>query len=281
MTKKKDGLPGSEESNELSNLGGGELTPETTKTPVEDPNKKLYDLVDKLSKKVDDLEQRNKDLEDLSSTKQGLPADALTEIIKEIRKGNTAEADVNNSLRYYRPEEIDVEDVLAEPTIFYAFGYGYVITDGKINGKPVKTPFGNNIFFMHQATQKVGSGKHIELHSYCTYPSYSKKEVEWLKQHNRFGIHFFETAKEAMDVNSDIASRITKHLNHINNLEPGQIVNQYRQKGLPNTTDVNRMKNALALEAVKEEINSERSNQEKYFKDIFDVNAQTKAQFGK
>lgn len=272
--KKNDGANnGKEGSDELGNLGGE--TPKENKTP-EISSEKLLELVTKLSSRIEDLEQQNKDLLDLKSSNKGLDTNGLAELIKEVKKGNLEQSETRNPLRYYSPEEIDPDDVLQEPVIFYAYGYGYVITDNRINGKPVLTPFGQPIFFMHQATQKVGSGKHVELHSYCTYPSWSKKEVEWLRKHNRFGIHFFETAKEAMDVNSDVAARITKHLNAINGLEPAQIVNMYRKKGLPNTTDIVKMKNSLALEAVKEEVQNERSSQEKYFKDVFDKNYQDK-----
>lgn len=253
-------------------------TENTGMTGQEDNNDKLLELVQKLSsqvesfqKKFEDQEQQIKDLQDQKTVPTG-----MAELLKELKANNTAE--VVNPLRYYRPEEIDLNDVLKDPVVFYAYGTGYAIADDKRNGKPQLTPFGNTIFFAHQATQKVKvDGKNTQLYSYSTYPSYSKKESQWLREHSRFGIHFFETAKEAMDTNSDIAARITKHLSSLNRLEPGQIVAVYQNKKLPNTTDINRMKNTLALEAVKEEIQNERSNQEKYFSDIFDKNLQTKA----
>lgn len=276
MAEKKGDKPNVD--NPLDNLGGDNTTkkPEETKS-VDPQTEKLLELVGKLSKQVEsfqktveDQDQQIKDLKDQKAVGPGM--DGIAEIIKEIRKtsGPTQE---HNPLKYYNVDELDPEDVLEEPTIFYAYGTGYVITDDKRNGKPVLTPFGNPIFFTHQATQKIGTGKHVSLHSYSTYPSYSKKETAWLKEHKRFGIHFFETVKEAMDTNTDVAARVSKHLNSINNLEIGQIVKIYRQKGLPNTTDIAKMRNSLALLAVQEEVQNERSNQEKYFKDIFETNA--------
>lgn len=262
----------------LGNLGEGEKgagkTEKVSKTP--NPTNTTDDLVKELIKRLD---EQKAEINALKSQKpEGKEVDMsvmIAKIVNQIKAGENGGE--YNPYKYFTPEELEPEDVLPEPTIFYAYSTGYVITDDLRNGKSVKTPYGNTIFFNFQATQQVKSRNGIDLQSYCTYPSYSKKEVAWLKQHRFFGMHFFETIKEAIETNSEIASKITKHFSSLSALTPEKIINIYKSNFPEGTIkDVDKMKNALAMAAVKKEILSDADAQSSFFNDVFKTNYETK-----
>ncbi len=275
MTKKSDSI----ENDGLGDLNAGEKgegkTPLVEETKGKKPTQESStdELVKKLISRLDKLEEENKSLrteKDATST-----ANMIAQIVNQLKAGESGGE--HNPYKYFTPEELDPADVLKEPVIFYAYSTGYVISDDLRNGKPVKTPNGNTILFLYQATQKIKDGSGTNLQSYCTYPSYSQKEVKWLKEHRFFGIHFFETLKEAIETNSEIASKITKHLTSLTALQPQQIMNIYRQKFPEGTLkDVDKMKNKLAMEAVKMEILSDAEAQNSFFSDVFKKHYETK-----
>lgn len=269
MTKKTDGF---------YNDGLGDLS---ALKKAEPEKSTTDDLVKELIKRLDDQKKEfDSEIEALKSKKEikESPVDVsamVAQIINQMKLGENGGE--HNPYRYFTPEELDPKDVLEEPVIFYAYSTGYVIPDDLRNGKSVKTPNGNTILFMYQATQKVKDGNGINLQSYCTYPSYSKKEVNWLKTHRYFGIHFFETLKEAIETNSEIASRITKHFAALSGLQPQQIIGIYK-KNFPEggLSDVEKMKNKLSMEAVKKEILADADAQNSFFSDVFKKNYETK-----
>jgi hypothetical protein len=258
-------------SDDLGNLGEESSVSNTDKTA---------ELLQTLLGKLEDQER---EIAELKRQKGGQGNQDIAELAATLAakmfKQQSDLQDIGNPLKFYSAEEIDPEDVLEDPIIFYSYGYGYVITDDKRNGKPIIPPVNKSIFFMHQATQKVRNGNHYDLYSYSTYPCYSKKEKEWLRAHSKYGIHFFETAKQAMEVNADIASRITKHINALASMEPAQIVTMYNKAGYPKSADITAMKNYLALEAVKKEIAADKDAQQHFFKDIFAKQLEVKTTF--
>lgn len=266
MSNKKN-TPGGDGLGDL-----GENTNENTGKTPEQKSQDITDVVKALMSKIEDLQSEIEEVRSEKSKSSTIDINAIAEIVAKSTRTQLEhhEANGHESTRYFTEAEIDPEDLLSDPVIFYHYGYGTVIVDDTRGGKAVKTPHGRNIFFAHQATQKVrgGDGRY-ELYSYSTYPSFSKKESEWLRNHSKYGVKFFETANEAMSTNAEIAARITKHLKYIDTLLPGQIVSMYRDKGLPASVDITKMKNTLALELVKEEISQDKTAQETFFQDVF------------
>ena len=134
------------------------------------------------------------------------------------------------------PEGFDKDDYMVEPTLFFCFKDRHSIyCDKKIYGN---TPPPNGpIKFMPLYRYKKKFTKGEKAITISQYASYSKKEVEWLKQHEDFEVQFFENIDDTYGKNAMLADAMTNISHTINNLSDIDVINRCKNEGIPVSSD--------------------------------------------
>lgn len=160
--------------------------------------------------------------------------------------------------RVYRDiRDIDPADFDPAGTVFTSYGNGFLIVDDIRNGFPVTTPYGRLFKFRFQASKITKIGKVESYSSYCTFKTNSKKEIDWLRHHTRFGIEFFENTNLAISANAmkaSIASRIYKA---VSSLDQPQILERAKNYGIPIGGELRIIMSELAYKMAEEEFQKE------------------------
>lgn len=188
------------------------------------------ELLDKIREMEAKMEkQREEFMSSLRSRPGGSsidPEDLANAMVKaqQYQKGGSYYTDIR---------DIDPDDFMKVPAVFTSYGTGYVIVDDKRNGRPVRTPYGNLIKFKFSASRITRVGRTEQYSSFCSYTTHSKKEAEWLRNHTKYKIEFFEDEKLAL--NADvfyirIASDVARH---VHNMEQNQILARAHDMGIP------------------------------------------------
>ena len=205
-----------------------------------------------------------KQIDDLTALKSVPAAESTVDVLKELvsQLQNKPDSEkYGGEDTYTRPEDIDPEDVLDEGVTFFSHQVFYVIADDKRNGHNVRTPFGKPIIFMYQSTRQVKHGNETKLHNVSAYTSYSKKEVEWIREHKFFGTIFFSTHTKAMSVDAIKASRLAKIIITLQRYEVHKVVKMARDLGIEPSQDIQGLRIAIAnMQAEREMKAEEQSN---------------------
>lgn len=156
-----------------------------------------------------------------------LNADDLAEALVKAQQ-------YNSKGQFYRNvKDIDPLDYDPAGCVFTSYGTGYVIVDDVRQGQPVKSPYGRMFVFKQSMGRVTKIGPHAETYSaLCSFMTHSKKEIEWLKSHQKFGIEFFTDSKEALDSNAMAAKILVDVSMEIKKLEQGEILRRARAKGI-------------------------------------------------
>lgn len=120
--------------------------------------------------------------------------------------------------------EIEVEDILEKPAVFFAWGFSTVIADDFVGGVTIQPPYGKAIPFNHlyrMPTGQRGSGKYA---SYSYAVIYSKKQCEFLRKHSDFGIRIFERLTDAKAHENDYMNYIITANDEIKRMSPHQML---------------------------------------------------------
>ena len=112
----------------------------------------------------------------------------------------------------------------------------YLVLDDLRNGLSVLPPSKRKFLFKPSGrtrTTKV-SGRYAEVvyNHFCTCPVTSKKDVEWLRQHTRYGIDFFENANEAISMDMDIAQIAASMLINLESASNDEIIRRAKDMGI-------------------------------------------------
>lgn len=129
---------------------------------------------------------------------------------------------------YSRPaveySNIDVEDSI-KPVTFFAWSISKNIFDDFKNGVAIMSPYGAPIKFspFTQIKTKGSNDKSTKTNSMSTVQIYSKRQLEFLRNHSEFGITFFETISDAIDVSPDKADALQQASEFVKNLTDYQV----------------------------------------------------------
>lgn len=177
---------------------------------------------------------------------------------------NTKGDEMVSPYHYIRPEDIDKDDFDKDGILFHSYSAGYLIVDDKRNGHSVKTPYGNQIMFIHQGTKKTrdASGKFDVVNLYASYRSHSKKEIQWLRDHTLYGLMFHEDASLALNADVVMAQRLMKHVTAIESMDASAFHRACEENKVPATADIKAMKMALAYKVAQREVEEEENNRE-------------------
>lgn len=172
-----------------------------------------------------------------------------------IKKLTEAFENQGNSANKYlggRPidiHEIDSDDVLDVPAVFFAHSVSYMIYDDRRNGRVISTPYRRPFKFkkvIRNVTTVPGSRTPVYLSISAVFVN-SKKEVEWLKKHSLFGIKFFEKMGDAKDISAEMQDKLVSAWNIVSSFDEHSIVQRCAREGIVvDTMDMNEMRRRLA-----------------------------------
>lgn len=134
---------------------------------------------------------------------------------------------------FYRDiRDLDPADFDERGAIFTSYGNGYLIVDDVRRGFALPTPYGRIFKFRFTAHKIVKIGRAESYSCYCSFKTYSKKEIEWLRSHTRFGIEFFENVNLALSTNARKAQIAAKVYKMVTSLDQHEIVRRAQSYGI-------------------------------------------------
>jgi len=234
--------------------------------PIEDPFKELGltpEQIKKLSEVFDAkyserearmMEEFNRAINQKPSQSSSPTLEQATLIDSIAQAMAKKEMYVKGGRTYSDVKEIDPEDYDEVGATFTSYGAGYLIIDDVRNGHAIRTPYGRPLRFVFQGGRITEVGKVQEYSSFCAINIHSKKEIEWLRKHSRYGIEFFEDTKLALSADAikiGIASRVSKVMA---SLDQHQILARARQYGIPLGGNLSDIRVQLTLAIADEEM---------------------------
>lgn len=171
-------------------------------------------------KRVSELE---KELEDLKSK--------IDKIVNTPIPTTTTVPVIDTEFGVSKGKVIPLSDKLSHPATFVMMGRGYVMSCYNHEGSEVRSPYGVPILFKWRNSDKrsVG-GEDVAIH-YSTYSTYSKKEVEFIKNSPYFGHIIFDSVMSLDKVNVKLVAAIEQATTYVANLTQDElfaIANTYK-----------------------------------------------------
>lgn len=237
---------GDDQSKENTSKNKKEIKPDPQVNKEGVSNEGLIDIVKKLSEELNELKKNSRPIGD--DTKS-----VLRELISEM-KGQDKVITKNQFTTY---DNIDPNDRLEVPVVYYNWSGGYVIADDKKDGRAVQTPFGNVISFEYFGSIKTQKGKEMDILNISKYTCRSKKEEKFLDNHSFFGIKFFKDVETSKSVDLRKANKMIKFAESLNNTEPYRIAEMYQREGFGSSGDLRQMRLTLASVFAEREISME------------------------
>lgn len=189
-------------------------------------------------------------VEDMLKSQEERWSQKFNKLMQSIKLGN-AKAELNDSADYI--SEL-TDDWLDNPAVFFAFSFNFSIHGDKNRGVEKNPPQGPIHFKPIVRTKRKGR-RGEEVISVSSVKVHSKAVADYLRNHSRFGISFFENMDEVLNMNTGWAQRLVEANTSINGLSDQQIIARCRQEGLPIGTDIQHMRKVLvekvAAEAIK------------------------------
>jgi len=165
---------------------------------------------------------------------------------------NKKDYQLPDDFTYTNPADLDPEDVLEEPDIFWAPGFNVVIGDDVKNGRAIPPPVNRVVWFKPEGSKRVQRGKETDMQIFSKFKCHSKKEGEWLRNHTLYGIIFF--LKGSTDTNIDVryTQKLMEYANGMNNMESNRVVEEARKLGIVFTEEIPLLRLGIAQHKAKE-----------------------------
>jgi len=199
-----------------------------------------------------------------------LVEDAVNKKIGQIKTAVSINAD-KGATTLLAQDQVDYNDYLEVPVKFFSYSSYYGVYDDLRGGQSVATPFGRPILFKpYQRYHTKGNGNTFEATTICVCQAviHSKKEVEFMRTHTRFGIKFWENAEQARNADRTLIERSSDVLARLNNMTQHHVIERakaYKELGYPieMSNDVLSLKKQLADVMLKEETKKYTEKQKK------------------
>jgi hypothetical protein len=156
--------------------------------------------------------------------------------------------------------EIDRNDYLAEPVMFFTYKNYYSIHSETRYSHEEKTPYGRPIVFQNVTGHITGNprgGKQTVQISAAQIQT--KKELEWMRSSPKFNVVFFEKMKDVMDIDPVRATHLAQAMAEISSLSEFQVTQRAAAQGIQMGTDVEQMRRKLIEKMAKESMDMEMS----------------------
>lgn len=198
-------------------------------------------------------------------------SDELAKAIKQLADV-TAESNTGD-MRFLgsRPidsVQIDRDDVLSVPDIFFSNSVSFAIYDDKRAGHTIKTPYGRS--FKFKTTTRVidkTSSRSPVYTSLSAVVISSKKESQWLRSHTLFGIKFFEKKSDGKDINLEMQDKIVNSWAMVSQFEDHYVMQRCMSEGIAvDTDDISQLRRRLAFKIAQNMISSDKKRRDEIVK---------------
>jgi len=166
---------------------------------------------------------------------QNLPPEYL-QIIKDLQEQVAILAENQKVLASKDDDEnFDAkQDYLDIPATFFAFSLRFAIFGDKRYGREVLPPREESIIFekLHRYARQATTGRGMEMVSVCQATVRSKETAKYLREHNLYGIKFFESIKKAQSVNVTLAEKMSEMNSVITNMNDYQIIERAKRENI-------------------------------------------------
>ena len=226
--------------------GKGSKKPAATQSSsLSDAERKIIELEAKL-KAEKELNERMAQMSSSNNNNGGFTPEFLEQLMTKMGQQNDAYSKPVGDLGYVDIAQIDPDDLIEEGHAFWCHQAGYVIVDDMRQNKPVRTPLNTIIEFKYVHEIRKGSGRDMELFVLSSYVSYSKKEVEWLKNSTYYNVVIFDDIKTTATKQSRKAAKINSLVSSIRKMERKAFYATCRSHGIPMNKDAEVMILSLA-----------------------------------
>tara|TARA_R110000824_G_scaffold326704_4_gene513647 strand:+ start:307 stop:1149 length:843 start_codon:yes stop_codon:yes gene_type:complete len=153
-------------------------------------------------------------------------------------------------------ENIDQDDFLETPATFFSYSFTFTVFGDKRFGRDVKTPYSKPIRFEHTfRTTKKGTSRYDKTTlSLCTAKIYSKKEVEWIRNHTLYGIKFYENIGEVQDIDVQLANKMVAVNNMLNSMTQHEVIARAKLEGITISNNLDQTRKALTVKMAHGEL---------------------------
>jgi hypothetical protein len=158
-------------------------------------------------------------------------------------------------------ENIDPDDVLSTPAIFFSYTVSTRVWDDVRHGRTIKPPYGVVIKFHNtERTVEKLSSFEMKYTNTCHAIIWSKKQADFIRNHSLFGIKYFEYKSQSKLVTSQEQEFIQAAWQQVHSLSDNQVVNMLLSHGsAPKSTDARQSRYAL-VEILKNRLMEDAKN---------------------
>jgi len=213
------------------------------------------------------LEAKISDLESKVSVPNGVSAPEtsdtklLRELVSQIKGGGNDGYDFKE--RYLASYEIDQDDQLPREkwVTFVCHKVGYVIVDDKVNGVPVRVPYGA-IKFEYDSTRRIQNGKEVDVVNLSRYTCRSKKELEFLRNHSNYRLVFFENMRGTSNIDANKSMKLLSVFNSFRTMGIHDLIPYANEYGIDTTMDIQHLRASITEAYVDKQIQREKASNE-------------------
>jgi hypothetical protein len=197
------------------------------------------------------VEDKLKTIEPTEAPKENDITKVLSELTTQLRN------DKNETKGTIKDYEIDTNDYLDEEVLFFTYSFSYGIYGDVRYGQQIETPYGKPIKFKPlYRYKKPSGGKHSDdviTTSVCKVRS--KRERDFLTSHSLFGIKFFRTQSEVVDLDTAYADKLVEISYMLNSMSEHEIISRAKQERITiDTTNVDDIKKRLVHHLAEKEM---------------------------
>ena len=249
---------------EADNLELTSETPDKKKTTVEIPVELLSGLME--------LAKAGKN----TSGESKFAKEDFSAAIRELSKSLNSKVNPDDRFIGVKPlssEDIDPEDFLEVPEMFFAHSVSYTLWDDKKFGQTIKTPYERPIKFkiLYRTVDK-SIPRQPKYYNVCVAMIQSKKVRDFLLKHSLFNVKFFRTQKDGADVSATLAEKLSMHFNVVNQMTEQEVVGACMRENISvNTTDASELRRRLAMQRAKRSLTSEEQQKQKKAKNMAEL----------
>ena len=198
----------------------------------------------------------------------------LLKIVKDLQsKIATLEAEKPKT-EEEKEEESALEDYLETPVLFFAYSTAYSIYGDRRHGKSVETPNKEGVKFVRTTRyeRRRPGQRGADIVSTCTTKVHSKKLLKWLREHSLYGIKFFESFKDAENVDVTLAEKMAEVNSMISHMSDMQIIERARMTdGVHVSADIDSVRKQLIEVIAKDQLESDSKNRKQRYRNSMEV----------
>jgi len=156
-------------------------------------------------------------------------------LLETLRKDITEELNAKNSIGEVVDEDDydPKEDYLEKPAIFFSFNTWYCIYGDRRYNREVLPPRKEKVEFkkLYRYPKRSG-GRTAEVISVSQAIVRSKSTAEWLRNHSKFGIKFFEDMGKTQKVNVTLAEKMNEMSSVVSTLSDHGVIERCRREAI-------------------------------------------------